>query len=182
MHPHPHAHPQPHLDSPPVRQPAPAALCPARSQRPPLSPFSPLGSLSPHPHRGLILSLTLPGDPRSAAVGRHAATAALPAYGLRSHAWPVTHAVTELIAVNAALTPGRELYFSLRHRDNALRIVVWDQHPRHADPDTRALCEARRRTALWLLAAVVDDWGGEWGVSEARPPQQGVKSWVLLPQ
>uniref|UniRef100_A0AAU3GRG6 ATP-binding protein n=1 Tax=Streptomyces sp. NBC_01401 TaxID=2903854 RepID=A0AAU3GRG6_9ACTN len=171
MHPHPYPHPRPYAH--PARQPAPAALCPARAQRPPLSP---------HPHRGLILSLTLPGDPRSAAVGRHAATAALPTYGLRAHAWPVTHAVTELIAVNAALTPGRELYLSLRHRDNALRIVVWDQHPRHADPDTRALCEARRRTALWLLAAVVDDWGGEWGTSEARPPQQGVKSWVLLPQ
>ncbi|MFD6275447.1 hypothetical protein ACFWFI_07720 [Streptomyces sp. NPDC060209] len=103
-------------------------------------------------------------------------------YGLRSHGWPATLAVTELIAVNAALTPGRELYLSLRHRDDALRLVVWDQHPRHADPDTLALCEVRRRRALWLLAAVVDDWGGDWGVGEARPPHQGVKSWVLLPQ
>ncbi|MDF6019095.1 hypothetical protein [Streptomyces sp. JH34] len=94
---------------------------------------------------------------------RELATAALPTYGFRSHAWPVTHAVTELIAVNAALTPGRDLYLSLRQRDGALRLVLWDQHPRHADPDALAGCELRRRRALWLLAAVVDDWGGSGG-------------------
>ncbi|MFG2592247.1 ATP-binding protein [Streptomyces sp. NPDC048438] len=144
-----------------------AALCPARG---------------PRPAPGLVLSLTLPGDPRSAAVGRHAVAASLPRYGLHSFAWPVTLAVTELIAVNAALTPGRELYLSLRHRDDALRLVLWDQHPRHTDPDTLALCEVRRRRALWLLAAVVDDWGGEWGVTEGPPPHRGTKSWALLPR
>ncbi|MBM7437341.1 ATP-binding protein [Streptomyces sp. HB132] len=115
-------------------------------------------------------------------VGRHAVTAALSTYGLRSHGWPAALAVTELIAVNAALTPGRELYLSLRHRDGALRLVLWDQHPRHADPDTLALCDVRRRRALWLLAAVVDDWGGDWGTCEARSPHQGTKSWAVLPQ
>ncbi|WP_405665206.1 ATP-binding protein [Streptomyces sp. NBC_01166] len=144
-----------------------AALCPARA---------------PRPAPGLVLSLTLPGDPRSAAVGRHAVAASLPRYGLHSYAWPVTLAVTELIAVNAALTPGRELYLSLRHRDDVLRLVLWDQHPRHTDPDTLTLCEARRRRALWLLAAVVDDWGGEWGVTEGPPPHRGTKSWALLPR
>ncbi|MGW1427258.1 hypothetical protein ACWD6K_01345 [Streptomyces sp. NPDC002431] len=44
------------------------------------------------------------------------------------------------------------------------------------------LCEARRRRALWLLAAVVDDWGGEWGSGEAVPPHHGTKSWVTLPR
>ncbi|MFB4422270.1 ATP-binding protein [Streptomyces sp. QL37] len=144
-----------------------AALCPARA---------------PLPASGLILSLTLPGDPRSAVVGRRAVAASLPAYGLHSYAWPVALAVTELIAVNAALTPARDLYLSLRHRDDALRLVLWDQHPRHADPDTLVLCEVRRRRALWLLAAVVDDWGGEWGVAEGPPPQRGTKSWALFPR
>ncbi|MEU9063199.1 ATP-binding protein [Streptomyces sp. NPDC048430] len=153
---HPHAPPPPR-----------AALCPARA---------------PRPAPGLILSLTLPGDPRSAAVGRHAVAASLPTYGLHAFAWPVTLAVTELIAVNAALTPGRELYLSLRHRDDALRLVLWDQHPQHTDPDTLALCEVRRRRALWLLAAVIDDWGGRWGVTEGPPPHQGVKSWAVLPR
>ncbi|MEU5167108.1 MULTISPECIES: ATP-binding protein [Streptomyces] len=157
------------------------ALCPARA---PLSApgATPRLRPKPRPHAGLVLSLTLPGDPRSAAVGRHAVTAALSTYGLRSHTWPVALAVTELIAVNAALTPGRELYLSLRHRDGGLRLVLWDQHPRHADPDTLALCEVRRRRALWLLAVVVDDWGGDWGTCEAQPPHQGTKSWAVLPQ
>ncbi|MEV8230774.1 hypothetical protein AB0P41_32815 [Streptomyces sp. NPDC079167] len=108
--------------------------------------------------------------------------ASLAAYGLHSFAWPVTHAVTELIAVTAALTPARDLYLSLRHRADALRLVLWDQHPRHPDPDTLALCSARRRHALWLLSAVVDDWGGEWGVTDGPPPHQGIKSWATLPR
>ncbi|MFJ8755142.1 ATP-binding protein [Streptomyces sp. NPDC102441] len=151
------------------------ALCPAKA--PALAP-----SPQPRSAEGLVLSLTLPGDPRSAAVGRRAVTAALPLYGLRSRVWPATLAVAELIAVSAMLTPGRELYLSLRHRDDALRLVLWDQHPRHADPGILSLCEVRRRRALWLLAAAVDDWGGEWGVGEAGPPHQGMRSWVLLPQ
>ncbi|MFE9821250.1 ATP-binding protein [Streptomyces sp. NPDC005791] len=167
-----------HPYAPPLQR---AVLCPARALLP-ASGAAPYLRSAARPHPGLVLSLTLPGDPRSAAVGRRAVAAALPAYGLRSRAWPASHAVTELIAVNAALTPGRELYLSLRERDGALRLVLWDQHPRHADPDTLALCEGRRRQALWLLAAVVDDWGGDWGIAEARPPHQGVRSWVLLPQ
>ncbi|WP_432104922.1 hypothetical protein [Streptomyces sp. bgisy091] len=106
---------------------------------------------------------------------------ALRVYGLPSQIWPATHVVTELIAHSAALTPGRELYLSLRHRDDALRLVLWDQHPSHPDPRTHALCEVRRRRTLWFLAVVVDDWGGEWGSREAREPHQGVKSWVVLP-
>ncbi|MFJ6849641.1 ATP-binding protein [Streptomyces sp. NPDC091271] len=149
---------------------------------PPPQPAAPCPARAPLPAPGLLLSLTLPGDPRSAAVGRHAVAASLSTYKLHSYVWPVTLAVAELIAVNAALTPARDLYLSLRHRDDALRLVLWDQHPGHADPDTLALCEARRRSALWLLAAVVDDWGGEWGVAEGQPPHQGTKSWALLPR
>ncbi|WP_371606174.1 ATP-binding protein [Streptomyces sp. NBC_01213] len=167
-----------HPYAPPPRR---TALCPARSQPPALGPAQHRPAHL-QPHRGLVLSLTLPGDPRSASVGRHAVTAALPSYGFRSHAWPVTHAVTELISVNAALTPGRDLYLSLRQRDGALRLVLWDQHPHHADPGTLVLCELRRRRALWLLAAVVDDWGGEWGLAGAQPPHTGVRSWAVLPQ
>ncbi|MFI8871863.1 MULTISPECIES: ATP-binding protein [unclassified Streptomyces] len=155
-----------HPYSPPPQR---TTLCPARAQ-------------PPCPPPGLVLSLTLPGDPRSASVGRHAVTTALSAHGLRSHAWPVTHVVTELIAVNAALTPGRDLYLSLRRRDGTLRLVLRDQHPRHPDPDTLALCEVRRRRALWLLAAVVDDWGGDWGLRAAQAPDAGVTTWVVLPQ
>ncbi|MDX3054175.1 hypothetical protein PV394_03300, partial [Streptomyces sp. NE06-03E] len=124
-----------------------------------------------------VAGVLVPEDQTEGAVA-----AALSAHGLRSHAWPVTHVVTELIAVNAALTPGRDLYLSLRRRDGTLRLVLRDQHPRHPDPDTLALCEVRRRRALWLLAAVVDDWGGDWGLRAAQAPDAGVTTWVVLPQ
>ncbi|WPW33785.1 hypothetical protein P6B95_29385 [Streptomyces atratus] len=36
--------------------------------------------------------------------------------------------------------------------------------------------------ALWLLAAVAGDWGGEWGAREAGPPHQGAKSLMVVPR
>jgi hypothetical protein len=87
----------------------------------------------------------------------------------------------ELVGVTSTMTPGREVYV-VRHRDNTLRVVVWDQHPHHSDPGAFMLCEAQRRRALWLLAAAVDEWGGEWDVSDALPPHAGIMSWVVLPR
>ncbi|MEV0574020.1 ATP-binding protein [Streptomyces sp. NPDC050392] len=131
---------------------------------------------------GLSLSFTLPGDLRSARIARTAAAAALEAHDLGPYVWPVAYAVTELVSVTARMSPGQELYVSLRHRDDAVRLLVWDQHPHHGEAGLAALCETRRRRALWLLAAVVDDWGGEWGMCEAPQSQQGTKSWVALPR
>ncbi|MEV0787134.1 ATP-binding protein [Streptomyces sp. NPDC050423] len=163
------------------------ALCPAavaETWTPPRPhPYlRPKGRTASGRERGLTLSFTLPGEIRSAYIGRTAIAAALEAHGLVRFAWPTTHAASELIAVTARMSPGRELYVSLRHRDDAVRLLVWDQHPHHVEPDLAALCEERRRRALWLLAAVVDDWGGEWGVCEASQSQQGTKSWVSLPR
>jgi hypothetical protein len=128
------------------------------------------------------VSLTLPGDHRSAAVARAAVTATLRAHGLTSYLWPAVLVAAELVAVTTTLTPDRDLYLSLRHRDDALRLLVWDQHPHHLVPAAEARCDSRRRRALWLLAAVVDDWGGDWGVCGAQRPQLGAKSWVVLPR
>ncbi|MGR8008567.1 ATP-binding protein [Streptomyces hypolithicus] len=154
-------------------------LCPVASAgpRPGGGPY-----LNRRPDDGLGLSLTVPGVPRSAAIVRNAINSALYAHALTRFGPPAALAVTELVATAAKLTPGEDVYLSLRHRDNALRLVVWDQHPRHADPDAVSLCDERRRRTLWLLAAVVDDWGGSWGVGDARPPQRGVRSWVVLPR
>lgn len=167
-----------------------APLCPAVAEARTPTPYSHRTlRTAPQPAlrsggsgHGLALSFTLPGDVRSAFVGRTAVSAALEANGLGPYVWPVTHAVAELVAVTARMSPGRELYVSLRHRDDAVRLLVWDQHPRHSDRDLATLCETRRRRALWLLAAVVDDWGGEWGACEAEPSQRGTKSWVVLPR
>ncbi|WP_327369567.1 ATP-binding protein [Streptomyces sp. NBC_01217] len=168
------------------------ALCPLAAEARTPVPYPHPGSPQQYPQpylrskgrsaRGLSLSFTLPGDVRSAFIGRTAIAAALEAYALAPYVWPATHAVAELIAVTVRMSPGRELYVSLRHRDDALRILVWDQHPHHVEPDVATLCETRRRRALWLLAAVVDDWGGEWGACEASPPRLGTKSWVRLPR
>ncbi|WP_330453448.1 MULTISPECIES: ATP-binding protein [unclassified Streptomyces] len=156
------------------------ALCPAAAG----TSYAPPPRLHPKGRSGsgLGLSFTLPGGVRSASIARTATAVALEAHGLTAYVWPVSHAVNELVSVTARLSPGRELYVSLRHREDAVRLLVWDQHPHHVEPDTAALCEVRRRRALWLLAAVVDDWGGEWGVCEAPQPMRGTKSWVTLPR
>ncbi|WP_405811623.1 ATP-binding protein [Streptomyces sp. NBC_01520] len=132
------------------------------------------------PSRATV-GLTLPGHPRSSAVARGAVSVVLRAHGLTAYRWPAVLVAAELVTVAAKLTPGRDLYLSLRYRDDVLRLLVWDQHPRHPVPAAEALCAGRRR-ALWLLATVVDDWGGEWGTGEAAPPQRGTRSWVTLPR
>lgn len=164
-----------------ARMPFPDAYAHSTEPRPPQPYLRPKGGSARSAPR-LALSFTLPGDIRSAGIARTATAAALEAHGLASYAWPVAYAVTELVSATARMSPGRELYVSLRQRADAVRLLVWDQHPQHAEPDLAGLCEARRRRALWLLAAVVDDWGGEWGVCEAAAPQRGTKSWAALPR
>ncbi|MFJ6613300.1 ATP-binding protein [Streptomyces sp. NPDC091289] len=163
-----------------------AALCPATVEGPASSaPHSPPLTSS---ERGLALSVTLLGDPRSAAVGRALLTAALRTHGLTRYAWPAWPAgpaglaMGELLSVAARMAPDKELYVFVRERDDALRLVTWDQHTGHDDPGVAALCRSRRRRALWLLAAVVADWGGAWGTDGALPPHRGTKTWVLLPR
>lgn len=170
------------MHSSPLTALCPAAVAETWTSARPRPYLRPKGHAGSGRERGLTLSFTLPGDTRSAFIGRAAIAAALKAHGLAPYVWPTTHAASELIAVTARMSPGRELYVSLRHREDAVRLLVWDQHPHHVEPDTAALCETRRRRALWLLAAVVDDWGGEWGVCEAPQSQPGTKSWVLLPR
>ncbi|MDJ0466544.1 ATP-binding protein [Streptomyces sp. H27-C3] len=137
------------------------ALCPVAA--PSGTGAAPAPYLRPRPDKGPALSLTVPCVPRSAGIVRATISCALRAHGLDRFGPPATLAVTELTATATRLDAQDDLYLSLRHRDDVLRLVVWDQHPRHSDPDAVAVCEERRRRSLWLLAAVVDDWGGEWG-------------------
>ncbi|MEU5218856.1 ATP-binding protein [Streptomyces sp. NPDC020807] len=155
--------------SPTLRTVLAPTLCPAAA------PPRPGAGSAP----SLAYSLTLPGDPRSAAVARAAVSAVLRAHGLDGHSLAALLVVTELVGTAARLAPGVDLHLFLRHRADALRILVWDQHPAHPDPDVEALCADRRRRSLWLLDAAVDDWGGEWGGERGV---RGVKSWVTLPR
>ncbi len=129
----------------------------------------------------LAYSLTIPGEPHCAAIARTAVRSALRAHHLDPYADLAALVASELISTATRLTPGEDLYLSLRYRDAALRIVLWDQHPRHRDPAATALCEERRTRSLWLLAALVEDCGGIWGSVEAHPPHRGTKSWAVLP-
>ncbi|MFE3185587.1 hypothetical protein ACFXKR_32620 [Streptomyces violascens] len=81
----------------------------------------------------------------------------------------------------AYLNPAQDLYLSLRHRDSALRLIVYDAHARHPHPRLAAACDARRRGGLRLLAAVVRDCDGDWGFGESREPGGGTRSWAVLP-
>ncbi|MFI5802541.1 ATP-binding protein [Streptomyces sp. NPDC051561] len=146
---------------------------------PPLCPA--LDPPDENPADALALSVTLPAEPRSAAIARTAVAAALDAYHLDRHTLAATLVITELIATAARLAPHTDLYLSLRHRDDILRLVLWDQHPPHLDPDTRTVCTTRRIRSLWLLSVTVEDWGGEWGITPSTPPHQGTKTWVNLP-
>lgn len=137
----------------------------------------------PRPPRPSTLSysLTIPGEPHCAAIARTAVRSALHAHRLDPYIDIVTLAASELIATSARLSPGQDLYLSLRYRNAALRLVLWDQHPRHRDPDATRLCEERRVRSLWLLAALAEDCGGAWGSAEAHPPHRGTKSWMVIP-
>lgn len=151
--------------------------------RTPLCPATPISLRQPRPPHpsALACSLTVPGEPHSAAIARTAIRSALHAHGLDPYADLAVLVASELIGTASKLTPGEDLYLSLRYRSGALRLVLWDQHPRHRDPDAVTLCEERRRRSLWLLAALADDCGGNWGAAEAHPPHRGTKSWAVLP-
>ncbi|MFJ8649885.1 ATP-binding protein [Streptomyces sp. NPDC093546] len=129
----------------------------------------------------LALSLTLPGEPHCARVARESVRAVLRAHRLAEYADDGALVANELLVIAGKLTPGKDVYLSLRYRAGALRFVVWDQHPRHRDPEALTLCEERRRRQLWLLDFLVHERGGDWGVGEAQAPGRGTKSWVSLP-
>jgi hypothetical protein len=129
----------------------------------------------------LAYSLTLPAAPASATLARAATRTALRLHGLADVTDPVVQAVSELTACAAHFTTAEELYLSLRHRDAAIRVVVYDSHPRHAHPRLSEACDARRRAALRVLGVVVRACGGSWGFGAAREPGGGTRAWAVLP-
>ncbi|MCX4905770.1 ATP-binding protein [Streptomyces sp. NBC_00878] len=129
----------------------------------------------------LAYSLTLPATLRSPAIARAATRTVLVAHGLGALADPAEQAVGELVAVACRFTPTSEVYLSLRHRDGALRVIVYDGHPRHTHPRLAAACDTRRRASLRLLGCVVRACEGDWGFGEAREPGGGTRMWAVLP-
>ena len=97
----------------------------------------------------LAYSFTLPGEAHSAAIARSVVRRALSAHQLASYEDVAVLAATELICTAYQLTPGEDLYLSVRYRLGGLRLVLWDQHPQHRDPDAVSLCQERRLRSLW---------------------------------
>ncbi|MFE4051746.1 ATP-binding protein [Streptomyces sp. YIM B13518] len=129
----------------------------------------------------LSYSLTLPAEPAGSRIARVATRAVLQGHGLEDMADAVVQVVGEIIACACRFTPGDEVYVSLRYREGALRVVLYDGHRRHEHPRLVAACDARRRAALRVLGCVVRECDGEWGVGEAREPGGGTRMWAVVP-
>ncbi|CAM5564524.1 hypothetical protein SAVIM338S_04705 [Streptomyces avidinii] len=147
----------------------------------PPAPAAP-GDGAPPSADGLAYSLTVPGEPYGAQIARSTVRAALHAHRLDRVVPAAEQVAGELFAASWYVNPGgRSLYLSLRHREGALRLTVYDGHAAHSHPRLAAHCEARRRAALRVMSAVVRDCGGAWGFGESREPGGGTRTWVTLP-
>ncbi|WP_323056087.1 ATP-binding protein [Streptomyces sp. NEAU-W12] len=111
-----------------------SSLCPVAA--PVDRPFAPPASDT------LAYSFTLPAAPQSPAIARSATRAILRSHGLDDVMDAAVQVVGELPACSCRLAPAAEVYVSLRYRDDALRVVLYDTHPRHTHPP--AGCGLRR--------------------------------------
>lgn len=129
----------------------------------------------------LAYSFTLPAGPASPRIARAATRVVLQVHGLEGMTDAAVQVVAELAACACRFTPDSEVYVSLRYREDALRVILYDGHPRHSYPRLAAACDARRRAALRVLGCVVRACEGEWGFGEAREPGGGTRMWAVLP-
>jgi len=130
----------------------------------------------------LAYSLTLPAAPQSPSIARVATRVVLRAHGLQDMTDVAVQVVSELAACACRFTPTAEVYVSLRYRDGALRVNLYDGHPRHARARLSAACDARRRATLRVLACVVRACEGDWGFGDAPEPGGGTRMWAVLPR
>ncbi|GAA1427943.1 hypothetical protein GCM10009601_40070 [Streptomyces thermospinosisporus] len=157
--------------------PASGSLCPIAAPDDPGGPAS-----TPPSPESLSYSLTLPAAPHSPSIARTATRAILKAHGLEEMTDAAIQVVGELTACAYRLAPFTNAYLSLRYRDDTLRVILYDTHPRHTHPRLAAACDTRRRAALRLLACVVKACSGDWGFGDAREPGGGTRMWAVLPR
>lgn len=144
----------------------------------PVVPTAPTGPPVPD---DLSCSLTLPGEPHSAQIARSAVRAALHAHGLDPLAPAAVQVTGELVGATWYLDPARSLYLSVRHREGALRLTVYDGHAPTRTPASPRTARRAGRSALRLMAAVVRECGGAWGIEGSREPGGGTRTWAALP-
>lgn len=154
--------------------PVPNSCCP-------LVPTFPADPSRPTPET-LRYSLTLPTALASPALARATAGAVLRAHGLTDMLDPALQAVSELTATACQFTESPDYYLSLRYRSGTLRVIVYDSHPRHTQPNLAAACDTRRRASLRVLACVCRACEGDWGFGASREPGGGTRMWATLPR
>ncbi|MFQ6197398.1 ATP-binding protein [Streptomyces sp. NPDC000405] len=160
------------------------SLCPSVTPNP-TDPSDRLRSNLDHRSpESLAYSYAIPGEPHAAAIARTSVHNALAAHGLTALLPPALQATGELVACAALFEPGRVLYLSVgwQQEGEGVRIVLWDPHTRHVDAEVSAKCAARRNKMLYLLACVVHECKGKWGIIRPTPVREGTRVWVNLPR
>jgi hypothetical protein len=147
----------------------------------PIDPTFPANPTRPTPET-LRYSLTLPAALASPAMARAATTAVLRAHDLTDMLDPALQAVSELTATACQFTESPDFYLSLRYRSDTLRVIAYDSHPRHTQPNLATACDTRRRASLRVLACVCRACDGDWGFGASREPGGGTRMWATLPR
>ncbi|WP_415953996.1 ATP-binding protein [Streptomyces sp. KLOTTS4A1] len=129
----------------------------------------------------LAYSLTLPAALSSPSLARATSRTFLEAHALHELTEPALLAITELAACACKFTAAPTIYLSLRYRDQALRITLYDDDPVPAHPRLAQAQAARRRTSLNLLNCIIRTCHGSWGIAEAEDPTPGTRMWASLP-
>ncbi|WP_317633491.1 ATP-binding protein [Streptomyces sp. HUAS TT20] len=121
----------------------------------------------------------------------------LRAHGLTDVTDAAVQVTSELVACACRFAPAADVHVSLRYREDALRVVLYDghprhthprhthprhTHPRHTHPRLATACDARRRAALRVLGCVVRACDGDWGFGDAREPGGGTRIGAVLPR
>ncbi|MCX4965977.1 ATP-binding protein [Streptomyces sp. NBC_00654] len=128
----------------------------------------------------LSYSFALPGGAYCAGLARGAVRELLERHGLADLCETAVLAASELVAAAYRFTPDREMLLKVHWQFDALRITLYDQHPAHGAAERHEACRQRRSESMWLLAAAVDERGGDWGLAPAMTPSGGSKTWALL--
>ncbi|MFF6773199.1 ATP-binding protein [Streptomyces sp. NPDC012637] len=128
----------------------------------------------------LSYSMLLPGGAYCAGLARENVRTLLTRHGLAELVDTAVLAASELVSAAYRFTPDHEMILRVRWQYEALRIVLYDQHPAHDTPAGAEECRDRRSRSMWLLAAAVEAHGGDWGLAPVITPGGGTKSWALL--
>lgn len=155
--------------------PRPSGVCLSPTLAPAELPF-----IEPLPE-SLSCSFTLPAASHSPGIVRAATRAILRAHGLAEVTDAVVQVASELTACACRFSPSAQVYVSLRCREGAMRVTLYDDHPRHANRRLEAACQMHRGKMLRVLDQVVSACDGEWGIGGGLERDMGTRMWAVLP-